>query len=143
VRQELLAARALVLPSFAEGLPVAIMEAMALGRPVISTYTAGIPELVEPGVNGWLVPAGAIEPLADAMAKALTADQVELERMGRAGAARIAERHNSLTEAGELLKLFRQQDLLGGELKSSSMSTSLADRCREQHELGPPAYVIK
>ena len=58
VRQELLAARALVLPSFAEGLPVAIMEALALGRPVISTYIAGIPELVQPGVNGWLVPPG-------------------------------------------------------------------------------------
>ena len=52
------AARALVLPSFAEGLPVVIMEAMALKRPVISTYVAGIPELVHP-VNtvGWCQPA--------------------------------------------------------------------------------------
>ena len=48
------------------------MEALAQGRPVISTYIAGIPELVEPGVNGWLVPAGAVEPLVDAMAEALT-----------------------------------------------------------------------
>ena len=40
------------------GLPVVIMEAMALRRPVISTYVAGIPELVQPDVNGWLVPAG-------------------------------------------------------------------------------------
>ncbi len=47
VRTELLGARALVLPSFAEGLPVVIMEAMALRRPVISTFIAGIPELVE------------------------------------------------------------------------------------------------
>ena len=46
VRKEILAARALVLPSFAEGLPVVLMEAMALRRPVISTYVAGIPELV-------------------------------------------------------------------------------------------------
>ena len=57
VRRELEAARALVMPSFAEGLPVVIMEAMALGRPVISTYIAGIPELVEPGVTaGWSRP---------------------------------------------------------------------------------------
>ena len=49
VREEILAARALVLPSFAEGLPVVIMEAMALRRPVISTFVAGIPELVHPG----------------------------------------------------------------------------------------------
>ena len=58
------AARALVLPSFAEGLPVVIMEAMVLGRPVISTFVGGIPELVRPGENGWLVPAGDIEALA-------------------------------------------------------------------------------
>ena len=51
VRDELLAARALVLPSFAEGLPVVIMEAMALGRPVISTFIAGIPELVRDGTR--------------------------------------------------------------------------------------------
>ena len=58
VREEILAARALVLPSFAEGLPVVLMEAMALRRPVISTYVAGIPELVISGEHGWLVPAG-------------------------------------------------------------------------------------
>src|SRR5208283_1487037 len=57
VRDELLAARALVLPSFAEGLPVVIMEAMALRRPVLSTYVGGIPELVRAGIDGWLVPA--------------------------------------------------------------------------------------
>ena len=48
----MLASRVMVLPSFAEGLPVVIMEALALGRPVVTTYIAGIPELVEPGVDG-------------------------------------------------------------------------------------------
>jgi colanic acid/amylovoran biosynthesis glycosyltransferase len=105
VRQELESARALVLPSFAEGLPVVIMEAMALGRPVISTYVAGIPELVEPGKNGWLVPAGAIEPLVDAMFKALTANPDELERLGRAGAARVSSLHNVCSEAKKLAYL--------------------------------------
>ena len=52
VREQILGARALVLPSFAEGLPVVIMEALGLGRPVLSTYVAGIPELVEPGDPG-------------------------------------------------------------------------------------------
>ena len=46
VRARLRAARALILPSFAEGLPVVLMEALALGRPVVTTYVAGIPELV-------------------------------------------------------------------------------------------------
>jgi colanic acid/amylovoran biosynthesis glycosyltransferase len=106
VIQELLAARVLVLPSFAEGLPVAIMEALALGRPVISTYVAGIPELIESGVNGWLVPAGSVEPLVDAMAEAITTDSAELDQMGRAGAARVAEQHNIMTEAKKLAALF-------------------------------------
>jgi colanic acid/amylovoran biosynthesis glycosyltransferase len=105
VRRELEAARALVMSSFAEGLPVVIMEALALGRPVISTCIAGIPELVEPGRHGWLVPAGAVEPLAAAMAAALAAETVDLEAMGRAGAARVAEQHNVNNEAKKLAEL--------------------------------------
>jgi colanic acid/amylovoran biosynthesis glycosyltransferase len=105
VRRELEAARALVLPSFAEGLPVVIMEAMALGRPVIATYIAGIPELVESGRTGWLIPAGAVEPLVEAMAEALAAGPDELDRMGRDGAARAALQHDAATEAGKLAAL--------------------------------------
>jgi colanic acid/amylovoran biosynthesis glycosyltransferase len=106
VRCELKSARALVMPSFAEGLPVVIIEALALGRPVISTYIAGIPELVEPGRNGWLVPAGVVQPLVAAMATALTADTADLAAMGQAGAARVAERHNAADEVKKLADLF-------------------------------------
>ncbi len=94
VREEILAARALVLPSFAEGLPVVIMEAMALRRPVISTYVAGIPELVAPGEHGWLVPAGDAEALADAMQACLDAPVDKLARMGEAAHARVRARHD-------------------------------------------------
>jgi glycosyltransferase involved in cell wall biosynthesis len=110
VLEELLRARALVLPSFAEGLPGVFFESLALGRPVISTYIAAHPELIEPGVNGWLVPAGAIEPLINAMAEALSADPVTLERMGEAGAKRVAELHNVYTETGKLAELFSQRE---------------------------------
>ena len=89
-----------------------IMEALALGRPVISTYIAGIPELVEPGRSGWLVPAGAVEPLAAAMAAALTADTAELEAMGRAGADRVAERHDVATESKKLAELIADPDAI-------------------------------
>lgn len=106
IRREILAARALVLPSFAEGLPVVLMEALAQGRPVISTYVAGIPELVEPGRHGWLVPAGSVEALAGAMDEALDAPPEILERMGRAGAARVAERHDASRSARELARYF-------------------------------------
>jgi glycosyltransferase involved in cell wall biosynthesis len=72
VRREILAARLLVLPSFAEGLPVVIMEALALRRPVVTTYVAGIPELVRHGENGWLVPAGDVAALAGALDEAIS-----------------------------------------------------------------------
>jgi glycosyltransferase involved in cell wall biosynthesis len=106
VRQEILAARALVLPSFAEGLPVVIMEALALGRPVISTYIAGIPELVEHGVNGWLVPAGSVDALVEAMKEALSVPVERLSEMGQAGAQRVRQHHDARVEAGKLAELF-------------------------------------
>jgi glycosyltransferase involved in cell wall biosynthesis len=106
VRREIIAARALVLPSFAEGLPVAIMEAMALRRPVLTTYIAGIPELVRHRENGWLFAAGSMEELTDAMAQCLRAPIKELQRMGDAGYERIIKRHASDTEAEKLVALF-------------------------------------
>ena len=65
--RELAAAHALVLPSFAEGLPMVVMEAMAAARPVLATAIAGVPELVVPGETGWLVPAGDAAALTDAL----------------------------------------------------------------------------
>ncbi|NET33916.1 MAG: glycosyltransferase family 4 protein [Cyanothece sp. SIO1E1] len=107
VQQHILASRAMVLPSFAEGLPVVIMEALALKRPVISTYVAGIPELVEPGVCGWLVPAGSVEALAISMGQVLQAEKDALERMGNVGAACVAQQHDVHLEASKLIKLFQ------------------------------------
>ena len=107
VREEILAARALVLPSFAEGLPVVIMEAMALRRPVLTTYVAGIPELVTPGENGWLFPAGAVEELAAAMADCLVQPAQVLQRMGEAAYQRVLQRHDIDTEAARLASYFK------------------------------------
>jgi colanic acid/amylovoran biosynthesis glycosyltransferase len=106
VRAEILAARAVILPSFAEGLPVVLMEAMALRRPVLSTYVAGIPELVIPGENGWLFPAGSIEDLVSAMASCLSTDLAQLSRMGESGYARIMARHSIDRESTKLAELF-------------------------------------
>ena len=106
VRDEILAARALVLPSFAEGLPVVLMEAMALRRPVISTFVAGIPELVQDGENGWLVPAGDVDALARAMMDCLAAPADALARMGEAARERVLARHDVDTEAAKLVALF-------------------------------------
>jgi colanic acid/amylovoran biosynthesis glycosyltransferase len=106
VREEILAARGMVLPSFAEGLPVVIMEAMALRRPVLTTYVAGIPELVRPGENGWLFPAGSVEALAATLEDFLATPPGVLERMGEAGYHRVLERHDIDREAAKLAALF-------------------------------------
>ncbi|ACK67529.1 glycosyl transferase group 1 [Rippkaea orientalis PCC 8801] len=108
VQQHILASKAMVLPSFAEGLPVVLMESLALGRPVISTYVAGIPELVIPGKSGWLVPAGSVNPLVDAMKKVLETPISQLEDMGKTGANYVKEHHNVLTEAQKLMLLFQE-----------------------------------
>jgi colanic acid/amylovoran biosynthesis glycosyltransferase len=107
VRREVIDARALVLPSFAEGLPVVIMEALALGRPVLSTYVAGIPELVQPGVTGWLVPAGSIEALVDSIREVLQAPRERLDALGRAGQEAVKARHDAKKESARLADLFR------------------------------------
>jgi colanic acid/amylovoran biosynthesis glycosyltransferase len=112
VRTELLAARALVLPSFAEGLPVVIMEAMALRRPVISTFIAGIPELVEPNEHGWLVPAGDVQELAAAIQRCLASGTEELSRMGQGGRRRVHLRHDADREAEKLDAMLQKQPLL-------------------------------
>jgi len=106
LREEILAARALVLPSFAEGLPMTIMEAMALSRPIISTYIAGIPELVHPGEHGWLVPAGDVDALIHAMQACLDAPVDTLVRMGEAGNQRARAYHSVDTQAAQLANLF-------------------------------------
>jgi colanic acid/amylovoran biosynthesis glycosyltransferase len=108
VRDEILAARALVLASFAEGLPVVIMEAMALRRPVIATFVAGIPELVRPGQDGWLVPAGDVAALTDAMRTCLETTPDEIRGMGEAARGRVLKRHDINMEAMKLQKLFCQ-----------------------------------
>jgi colanic acid/amylovoran biosynthesis glycosyltransferase len=99
--------RALVVPSFAENFPSVIMEVFALGRPVIATYVGGIPELVEPGKSGWLVPAGDVAALAEAMREALTAPVFRLEAMGLEGARRVRSCHRTEMQAARLLAMFR------------------------------------
>jgi colanic acid/amylovoran biosynthesis glycosyltransferase len=107
VREELLTSRGLILPSFSEGLPVVIMEAMSLKRPVVATYLAGIPELVIPNENGWLVPAGSIDDLKEAIKQILKTSEADLDKLGENGRTRVLERHDINIESDKLLKYFR------------------------------------
>lgn len=124
VRQHVLSSLAVVQPSFAEGLPVVIMEALALGRPVISTAIAGIPELVGDGRNGWLIPAGNVEALVDAMREALDAPLEQLERMGEAGRRCVRDRHSLEGQIDVLERLFLER--AGGPMATSRARTAHA-----------------
>lgn len=108
IRELLLSSRGMVLASFAEGLPVVIMESLAMGRPVISTAVMGIPELVIPRETGWLVPPANPAALAEAMAECLAAAPSWLTEMGSTGRVLVAERHDAIREASRLLKSIRQ-----------------------------------
>lgn len=83
VRPAMAAANCIVLPSYREGTPRAVLEAMAMGRPIITTDAPGCRETVVEGVNGWLVPPRRVPPLAEAMERIILAPDV-LERMGAA-----------------------------------------------------------
>jgi colanic acid/amylovoran biosynthesis glycosyltransferase len=107
VERSICEARALVLPSLAEGISVAAMEAMALGRPVICTDVGGMTELVEHGTHGWVIRPSSVDALVEAMREAALAPAAQLEQMGDRGAARVGERHDAATEALKLLELFR------------------------------------
>jgi glycosyltransferase involved in cell wall biosynthesis len=96
----------LVLPSFAEGVPVVLMEAMAAGLPVIATRIAGIPELVTDGVSGCLVAPGDAVALAQAIL-AVTAEPGRMAAMGAEGRAKVVSDFNIRTEVAWLGTLFR------------------------------------
>ncbi|MDL5159005.1 oligosaccharide flippase family protein [Actinomycetospora termitidis] len=105
---ELLARSAvLVLPSWAEGQPMAVLEAMAAGLPVVASTAGGLAELVEDGRTGLLVPPGDTEALRDALT-ALLADPTRRATMGAAGRARVAERHDPESVAHRLAALYRE-----------------------------------
>ncbi|MCA0940364.1 glycosyltransferase [Salipiger pacificus] len=105
VAEALTGADIFVLPSFAEGVPVVLMEAMAAQVPVVTTRIAGVPELVEHGVSGLLVPPGEAEALTEAL-DALLADPGTRRSMGAAGLAKVAAEFNATTEAAKLSALF-------------------------------------
>ncbi len=118
VKREILGSRALVLASLAEGLPVVLMETMALGRAVVTTWIAGIPELVRDGVNGWLVMPGDVDALAQAIRACLAAPVARLDAMGARGRDAVRERHDIDREAAKLALLFARSAGAAREIRS-------------------------
>lgn len=106
-RRELEAADLFVLASFAEGLPVALMEAMAMEIPCVSTYVAGIPELIRDGVDGLLVPASSQEKLTDAM-KSMVDNPALRRDLAAAGRRRVLAFYDLAENARTLATVFER-----------------------------------
>jgi colanic acid/amylovoran biosynthesis glycosyltransferase len=104
VRGHIAASRAMVLASFAEGLPVVIMEALALARPVVTTAIAGIPELVDDRC-GWVIPAGSVAALKEALQDALDTPPERLATMGAVGRDRVLAQHDIAVIGQDMLAL--------------------------------------
>jgi glycosyltransferase involved in cell wall biosynthesis len=113
VRGLLRGARALVVPSIYEGMPLVVLEAMEAGVPVIASEVSGIPEVVEDGGTGWLVLPEDPGDLADALAEALV-DPAEAARRGEAGRRRVEERFRPAHAAAAWMRLVLGYDTIPG-----------------------------
>nr|WP_281383431.1 glycosyltransferase family 4 protein [Granulicella aggregans] len=112
-----------VLPSFAEGVPVALMEAMSMQIACISTFVAGIPELIEPGMEGLLVPPSSQPHLTDAMAS-LIGDPARRMTLARAGREKVLSSYDLYTNIGTLARVFERHGLSTGGLASRAPEVS-------------------
>ncbi|MEL6169583.1 MAG: glycosyltransferase family 4 protein [Pseudomonadota bacterium] len=120
VSERLVTSDIFVLPSFAEGVPVVLMEAMAASRPVIAPHVAGVPELVEEGVSGHLVSPGDLDGLV-AKIDALLRDPERGAAMGSKGRAKVIGEFDASKEAAWLHELIRR-----------SLNNDLPDRLRPE-----------
>ncbi len=108
IRDHYDAADAFCLPSFAEGVPVSLMEAMAMEVPVVTSRIMGIPELIEDGVSGLLIAPGNRDQLVRALAR-LATDPRERQRLGKAGRRKVAADYSLSASADQLHTLFSSQ----------------------------------
>jgi len=95
-----------VLPSLHEGIPMVLLEALALERPVVATRVGGIPEVVEDGISGMLVQASNDQQLADTCITVMD-DGHLARRLGVAGRNRIEERFSARVMAEKMAELYR------------------------------------
>lgn len=95
----------IVLPSYREGMPRVIMEAMSMERPVITTDTAGCRETVDENVNGYLVPVKDPEALAKAMHNFIQLDSAARIHMGRSGREKVLREFDDRIIADQLYRM--------------------------------------
>lgn len=126
VADALAEADAFVLASFAEGLPVVLMEALAARLPVIAPQISGIPELVQEGMTGALVPPGDASSLAAAIRRVF-ADGAEARRMGENGRKRVQLDFDSVTEAAKLMRLMETSTAIAAQVEQPNPEKGRTD----------------
>lgn len=102
------AADVFCIPSFAEGIPIVLMEAMAMELPCVTTHITGIPELIRTGVDGLLVAPSDLDGLTDALAT-LVDDAGLRERLGKSGRARVLEQYDLGRNIPRLAEIFAER----------------------------------
>jgi glycosyltransferase involved in cell wall biosynthesis len=105
------------LPSDQEGMPMTVLEAMAAGLPVVASDVGGIPELVDPGVTGLIVPAGAPRQLAAALSS-LARDPALARAMGSAGGVKLRRSFSISTALGAYEECYREIKNRKSKIKS-------------------------
>jgi glycosyltransferase involved in cell wall biosynthesis len=98
-----------VLPSLWEGLPMALIEAMASGLPIIATEVSGSKQLIEPGISGILIPPGDSQRLAEAICE-IVSDRARAAEMGQAAQQRVRQGYSAGKQAKEHVQLYQQSD---------------------------------
>jgi len=112
------------IPSFTEGLPVVLLEAFAAGVPVVATSVGGIPEVIENGRSGWLVPPGDPTSLADRIV-AMFQDDEPRRAKGQVGRERVRREFTLKRMADEYRQLFDRQLASGGRMPPEMIAGSI------------------
>ena len=136
-KERLLATAVLyVLPSYNEGLPVSVLEAMAAGLPILTTPVGGIPEAVTDGVEGFLVEPGDVRTLADRLER-LLADADLARRMGVAARHKVEAAFSANAVVPQLEAMYAAMGLHGDDLQSSRANRGTDSAVRTQPTRGP------
>jgi glycosyltransferase involved in cell wall biosynthesis len=107
VRPWLAAADVAVCVSDTESMPATVLEAMAFGLPVLASRVGDVPELVEPGVTGWLVEPSDLGSLCEGLERVSDATADDLRALGTAASLRVAERHDRDVTLHRIVQLIR------------------------------------
>lgn len=108
IRPALLAADVLVLPSYREGFPNAVLQAGAMELPVVATDISGCNEIIEPGFNGWLVPTRNSYALQQAMQEALLTPKSDFSRMGKMARERVTTRFERTAHWQRMVQFYQE-----------------------------------